>query len=220
MNDTNQGARRVLIIGRSPNALIGAVEILRAKGYDADATNQFERILDDYDVTDLDFVVFGGMVPPDTKQRLRDAVTDRNSGVTFIQGLSGIGGLIAAQVQAADATDDSTEVTYDEVDRTVRVSLDEPADVAVEVWWATSWTPPEPKSTSMLVFDDHLGAGEHSIRMPDLVPWVASFGAVRIGTAVQVFTIGAMPDAVMRMVPTSAADKRLPDVDQVSTTKG
>lgn len=215
MNNVNL-PRRALIIGRSPNALISAVEILRAKGYSADATNQFDRVLEDYDVTVLDFVVFGGMVPSDTKQQLCDEVTARNPGVTFIQGLSGIGGLIAAQVQAADNAD-GLEATYDEVNRSVKVSLEEPADVTVEVWWATSWTPPEPKSTSMLVFDDHMDAGEHSIRMPDLVPWVASFGAVTIGSRVQVFTIGPMPDAVTRMAPSSSADTRLPDVDKITT---
>jgi hypothetical protein len=215
MNDIHV-PRRALIIGRSPSALTSAVEILRAKGYSADATNQFDRVLQDYDVTYLDFVVFGGLVPPDTKQYLRDEITQRNPGVTFIQGLSGIGGLIAAQVQAADTVDD-LQVAYDEENRSLQVTLNEPAQVAVEVWWATSWTPPEPKSTSMMVFDDHLEAGAHSIRMPDLIPWVASFGAVTIGSAVQVFTIGSIPEGVAGMIPTSADDNRLPEVDKVTT---
>lgn len=220
MNDTHRPAARVLIVGRSPSTLLGAVEILRAKDYAADATNQFDRVLEDFDVTDLDFVVFGGMVPPDTKQHLRDEIAGRNPGVAFIQGLSGIAGLIAAQVQAATSADEGGEVAYDEDGRSVTFTLDEPADVAVEVWWATSWTPPEPKSTSMVVFEDHLDAGRHSIQMPDLVPWVASFGAVTIGSTVRVFTIGSMPDAVMRMVPGSAADVRLPEVEKVTTTSG
>jgi hypothetical protein len=217
MNDAHQPGR-VLIVGRSPSTLTGAVEILRAKGYSANATNQFDRVLEDYDVSTLDLVVFGGMVPPDMKEHLRDEITERNPGVTFIQGLSGIAGLIAAQVQAASSVGVEDDFTYDEVDRAVRVNLERPSRVAVEVWWATSWTPPEPKSTSMMVFDDQLDAGQHSIRMPDLVPWVASFGAVTIGSAVQVFTIGSMPDGVLRMVPGSAADTRLPDVGKVTTT--
>jgi hypothetical protein len=44
---------RVLVVGRSPNVLVATVDILRAKGYSADVTNQFDRVLDDYDVTDL-----------------------------------------------------------------------------------------------------------------------------------------------------------------------
>src|SRR5260370_18846725 len=42
---------RILVVGRSPSVLVDAVEILRTKGYSADATNQFDRVLDDYDVT-------------------------------------------------------------------------------------------------------------------------------------------------------------------------
>jgi DNA-binding response OmpR family regulator len=57
---------RVLVVGRSPSVLVATVDILRAKGYSADATNQFDQVLDDYDVTDLDVLVFGGMVPADT----------------------------------------------------------------------------------------------------------------------------------------------------------
>ncbi|REG00307.1 EmrB/QacA subfamily drug resistance transporter [Asanoa ferruginea] len=54
---------RVLIVGRSPSVLVDAVDILRADGYTANATNQFDRVLDDYDVTDLDVLVFGGHGP-------------------------------------------------------------------------------------------------------------------------------------------------------------
>jgi hypothetical protein len=38
---------RILVIGRSPSVLVDTVEILRSKGYSADATNQFDRVLDD-----------------------------------------------------------------------------------------------------------------------------------------------------------------------------
>jgi hypothetical protein len=34
------------VVGRSPSVLIDTVEILRGKGYSADATNQFDRVLD------------------------------------------------------------------------------------------------------------------------------------------------------------------------------
>ncbi len=106
---------RVLVVGRSPSVLVATVDILRAKGYSADATNQFDQVLDDYDVTDLDVLVFGGMVPADTKQQLREDISERNPHVTFVQGLAGIAGLIAAQVQAATSAEPpgSAEVVYD-----------------------------------------------------------------------------------------------------------
>jgi hypothetical protein len=87
------------VVGRSPNVLIDTVEILRGKGYSADATNQFDRVLDDYAGEDIDILVFGGMVPADTKQRLRQEISEHNAHVTFVQGLAGIAGLIAPQVE-------------------------------------------------------------------------------------------------------------------------
>ena len=98
------GARqeaRVLIVGRSENVLSEAVEILRLAGHAAGASNQFADVMDLFDMTAVDIVVFGGMVPPDTKELLRGQISGRNPAVTFIQGLAGIAGLIAAQVQAS-----------------------------------------------------------------------------------------------------------------------
>jgi DNA-binding NtrC family response regulator len=95
--------KRILVVGRSPNVLIDTVEILRGKGYSTDATNQFDRVLDDYDAEDIDILVFGGMVPADTKQRLRQEISEHNAHVTFVQGLAGIAGLIASQVEHLDA---------------------------------------------------------------------------------------------------------------------
>src|SRR4051794_30075251 len=113
-SEVNQ-PERVLVVGRSPGVLLAAVDILRAKGYSADATNQFDQVLEDYDVVDLDVLVFGGMVPADTKRRLRENISERNPHVTFIQGLAGIAGLIAAQVQAVTSTEslEGGEVAYD-----------------------------------------------------------------------------------------------------------
>ncbi|MEU0436163.1 hypothetical protein ABZ153_31905 [Streptomyces sp. NPDC006290] len=213
---------RILVVGRSPSVLVATVDILRAKGYTADATNQFDQILDDYDVTDLDVLVFGGMVPADTKQYLLGEVSKRNPRVSFVQGLAGIAGLIAAQVEAVTSEGqrgpDGAEITYDVVRRCAQLTLMEPAHVAVEALWHTSFTPPEPKSTSMLVFDGNLGAGFHEIPLPDRVPFEASFIAVAVDDLVRVFTVGAMPSAVTRMVPASANDKRLPEVGQVTTS--
>jgi hypothetical protein len=62
------GPGRILVIGRSPSVILDAADILRSKGFHADATNQFDDVLTDYDTTNVDVVVFGGMVPPNAKQ--------------------------------------------------------------------------------------------------------------------------------------------------------
>ncbi|HEY9292337.1 MAG TPA: hypothetical protein VIP98_13720 [Microlunatus sp.] len=219
MNTPPNHRHRILVVGRSPGVLVEAVEILRAKGYSADATNQFDQVLDDYDVTDLDLLVFGGMIPADTKQQLREAISERNPRVTFVQGLAGIAGLIAAQVESeTSAGADTAEVSYQVIDRSVHLSLDQTSEVTITAWWATSFVPPEPKSTSMLVWEGELSAGSHAIPLPERIPSQASFVAVTVGSSVHVLTVGPMPKAVMRMVPKSATDQRLPEVSKVTTT--
>lgn len=217
---------RVLVVGRSPNVLIDTVEILRSKGFSADATNQFDRVLDEYDVAELDILVFGGMVPPDTKQHLREQVAARNPGVTFVQGLAGIAGLIAAQVEGAawaDTTDNDGEVSYDAERRVVELTLSRPEHVTIDAYWGTSFVPPEPKSTSANLHDSELAAGTHSILVPDQVPTVASFVTVAAGGAVHAFTVGPMPEAVTRLVPGvattdgPASPAPLPPVEPVAT---
>jgi hypothetical protein len=215
------GPERILVIGRSPSVILDAADILRGKGFHADATNQFDEVLTEYDTTTLDVVVFGGMVPPDTKQYLREEISKVNDHVTFVQGLAGIAGLIAAQVEgvASSATGDDNGVAYDTTERTVRLALREPAQVVVEAWWGTSFTPPEPKSTSTRVIDSHFDSGEYLIPLPAEVPPVASFVTVSVGPAVRAFTVGAMPEAVTRMVPTGdpARPSALPPVRAVAT---
>ncbi|WP_344672090.1 hypothetical protein [Catenulispora yoronensis] len=204
-----------------------AVQLLRDKGFQADVTNQFDSVLDDYDVAELDVVVFGGMVPPETKQYLREEIARRNDRVAVVQGLAGIPGVIAAQVEAVAYRDlpEVGEVTYEEGRRVVRVVLggeggaegDGLSQVSIEALWGTSFTPPEPTSTSEKVFEGELAAGVHEIAVPDQVPDMASFAVVTVGPQVRVFTVGAMPQSVMRMVPTSAEDQRLPGVAAVTT---
>ena len=218
---------RILVIGRSPSVLVDTVEILRSKGYSADATNQFDRVLDDYDAQDIGIVVFGGMVPAGTKQHLRQEISERNTHVRFVQGLAGIAGLIAAQVEGVITTGepDDSHVAYHEDQRSVHLTLHKAARVTVEAWWLTSFTPPEPKSTSMQVLDTELEAGSHSIALPAEVPSVASFLAVTAGSAVRTFTVGAMPQSVTSMVPTDggsasgspSASSQLPPVSEVNT---
>ncbi|MEV6967004.1 hypothetical protein AB0M47_18005 [Hamadaea sp. NPDC051192] len=221
MNEpTASGPARILVIGRSPNVILDAADILRSKGYHADATNQFDEVLTEYETTNIDVVVFGGMVPANTKEYLREEISKVNGHVIFVQGLAGIAGLIAAQVESVTWTGgDDNGVAYDPTKRTLRLTLREPAQVVVEVWWAVSFTPPEPKSTSMRVIDSHFHSGEYFIPLPVEVPPVASFVAVSVGPAVRLFTVGAMPEAVLRMVPSGDPNQppSLPAVPAVAT---
>ena len=188
---------RILVIGRSETVLSEAVTILREKGYAAGATNEFDRSLDLFDAAQLDLVVFGGMVPPDTKEHLRDQISTRNPAVAFVQGYAGIPGLIAAQVEAAlsdGTTGPAASVTYAPQSRSIAISLDGPQDVTVTAWWATSFVPPEPKSTSRVIVDEELSAGAHTIAIPDEVPHQASFATVSIGPSVHAFIVGPMPN--------------------------
>jgi hypothetical protein len=84
---------------------------------------------------------------------------------------------------------------------------------------ATSFTPPEPASTSMRVIDSHLDQGEYVFPLPAEVSPVASFVTVSVGPAVRAFTVGAMPEAVMRTVPAGdpAQPSALPPVRAVAT---
>jgi hypothetical protein len=200
---TRQEAR-VLIVGRSENVLSEAVEILRLAGHAAGASNQFADVMDLFDMTAVDIVVFGGMVPPGTKELLRQQISGRNPAVTFIQGLAGIAGLIAAQVQASlTGAAAGLAVSYDPPARTVRLHLDQPEDVRVTAWWATSFTPPEPRSTSRVLLGAHIQAGPHAVPLPEEVPAQASFVSVAAGDAVQVITVGPMPQLALLPVPPS-----------------
>jgi hypothetical protein len=186
---------RVLIIGRSENVLSETVQILRLLGYAAGASNDFADVMDLFDMTAVDVVVFGGMVPPDTKERLRQQISGRNPAVTFVQGFAGIPGVIVAQVRAAgDASAQAgLAVAYDQETRTVDVHLDRAEDVQVVAWWGTSFTPPEPRSTSLVLVDAYLPAGEHTVTLPAEVPSQASFVTVAAGEAVRTLIVGPMP---------------------------
>jgi hypothetical protein len=188
---------RVLIIGRSENVLSEAVQTLRLKGQAAGTSNDFANVMDLFDMAAVDIVVFGGMVPPDTKELLRQQISDRNPAMTFIQGFAGIAGVIVAQVQSALTGDANAQtglaITYDPRTRTVDLHLDRPADVQVVAWWATSFTPPEPRSTSQVLLDEGLAAGQHTVTLPEEVPPQASFVTVTAGDAVQALIVGPMP---------------------------
>ena len=187
---------RILVIGRTETVLSELVTILREKGYATGATNEFDRTLDLFDAGRLDLVVFGGMVPPDTKEHLREQISARNPAAAFVQGYAGIPGLIAAQVEAAlshGTTGPAASVTYDAQSRSIGISLDGPYHVTVTAWWHTSFVPPEPKSTSRVILDEELPAGPHTIAIPDEVPAQASFATVSTGPSVHAFIVGPMP---------------------------
>src|SRR5215813_7873353 len=187
---------RILVIGRSESVLSEAVTILRDKGYAAGATNEFDRTRDLFDARQLDLVVFGGMVPPDTKAHLRERISARNPAAAFVQGYAGIPGLIAAQAEAAlsdSTTRPTAPVTYHAQSRSIGISLDRPQHVTVTAWWHTSFVPPEPKSTSRVILDGELPAGAHTIAIPDEVPAQASFATVSTGPSVHAFIVGPMP---------------------------
>jgi hypothetical protein len=192
---TNPPAR-ILAIGRSETVLSELVTILREGGYAAGATNEFDRTLDLFDAEQLDLVVFGGMVPPDTKEHLREQISGRNPAITFVQGYAGIPGLIAKQVEAAlnvGTAGPTASVTYDAESRSIGVTLGGPQNVTIIAWWHTSFVPPEPKSTSRVVLDEELDTGAHTITIPDDVPAQASFATVSIGPSVHAFIVGPMP---------------------------
>ena len=187
---------RILAIGRSESVLSELVTILREKGHAAGATNEFDRALDLFDAGRLDLVVFGGMVPPETRERLREQISARNPAVAFVQGYAGIPGLVAAQAEAAlgaGAPGPAAPVTYDARSRSIGISLDRPQRVTVTAWWHTSFAPPEPESTSRVILDEELPAGAHTIAIPDEVPGQASFATVSIGPSVHAFIVGPMP---------------------------
>ena len=174
----------VLLIGKSRRVLDDAVAGLRDLGYRAQGTNDFSDITRRFDLVRIDLVVFGGQVPPERKAELRDEIAAINPRVIFVQGLAGIPGLIVKQVQGAFAAP-----TYTPDDRSIRVSLAQPADVNVSVWWQTSFVPPDPRSDSVVLFDGHLPGGDHTVAVPDYIPPRAAFATVQVGAAIYAFGI-------------------------------
>jgi hypothetical protein len=189
---TDNAQHRVLLIGKSQLVLDESVAGLRGLGYKAEATNDFADITGRFDVKEIDLVVFGGQVPADRKAELREEIGTINPGVIFVQGLAGIPGLIVNQVQGAfmaNHQDPTRAPTYTPDDRSIRLTLANPADVNVTVWWQTSFVPPDPKSDSLLLLDDQLAAGDYAIPVPGHVPPKAAFATVQVDGAIYAFSI-------------------------------
>jgi hypothetical protein len=185
----------VLVIGRSEKVLRETVDLLRADGHLAGATNELDHVLARFDATCLSIVVFGGMVPPQTRERLLGALARANPTIVFVQGYSGIPGLLAAQVQAAGARSDprTGSVTYDSARRALTIALRTHAHVCVVGFWGTAFVPPDPESTSQVIFDETLAPGSHTLALPSVIPASASFLAVHVGTDVHPLIVGPMP---------------------------
>src|SRR5262249_61526289 len=108
------------------------------------------------------------------------------------QGLAGIPGLIVNQVRGAftaNHRDPTRAPTYTPDGRSIRLSLADPADVNVTVWWQTAFVPPDPRSDSLVLLDEELAGGDHAIRVPDHVPPKAAFATVQVDAAIYAFSI-------------------------------
>ena len=166
---TTSPQRSVLLIGKSQLVLDDAVAGLCDLGHNAEATNDFADVTARFDMNAIDLVVFGGQVPPDRKAELREQISAINPRAIFVQGLAGIPGLIVNQVEGALASHDhdpSGAPTFTPETRSIQVTLTGPAEVKVSIWWQTSLVPPDPKSDSLLLLNDHLPAGDHAISVP------------------------------------------------------
>ena len=202
---TGDRPRSVLVIGASLRVLEDCVAALRDLGYTAAGTNDFSAdITARFDVANIDLVSLGHLIPPDRKGELEQQIALVNPRVILLPSLAGIPGLIASQVQAAFTADDGDPAnapTYAPSDRTIRLTLTEPAAVKVTVWWRTSLIPPDPKSDSLVLLDDQLASGNHAIPVPsDIPPLTATptgprpaewFATVQVGPAIYNFGIAA-----------------------------
>lgn len=197
----SEQSKRVLIVGRSAAVLEETVALLRERGYGANASNQFDRLLNDYDPRELDLVIFGGMVPPERREQLRTEIRELNPQVSFLQGLGGIAPLLVAQVQEFFGGT-VPGIEHDPGRRVIRVSLPARERVVVEGLWGI-FVPPEPVGRSLVVLDDELPAGVHEVAIPDEVPAQASYAAVRVGGRVWVSQIGETPASVRSIAPGS-----------------
>lgn len=188
----NDADHKVLVIGRSQAVLDATVDLLLERGYSAQATNDFEAITDQADPRTLDLVVFGGQIPPAKKVEMREQISAANQVVMFVQGLSGIPGLIVDQVSAALAGEQlipGQAPLYDAADGTIGLSLYASLEVKVTVYWITELIPPDPKSDSLVLHDGPLQPGDYAFEIPNTVSLDAAFATVRAGTAIWSFRL-------------------------------
>jgi hypothetical protein len=197
--------RSVLLIGKSQRVLDDTAAGLRDLGYTAKATSDFfSDITGRFDVTHIDLVALGGAVPPDRKAELKEQIGAINPRVIFLEGLAGIPGLITSQIQGAftpGRQDPAHAPAYTPDDRSIRLTLADPAAVKVTAWWQTSIIPPDPESDSLVLLDGRLASGHHTIPVPGHIPPLAAtpggprpaawFATVQIDEAIYAFSITA-----------------------------
>jgi hypothetical protein len=205
---TAKPRRSILVIGGSRRVLDEAAVGLQELGYTAQVTTDFSSdITGRFDFTAIDLVLFGTQVPHDREAEFKAEIGVINPDIIVVEGLGGIPGLIVNQVRAAFAGEHGEPVrapTYSSDDRSIRLTLAAPADVEVTVFWRTSVVPPDPKSDSLVLLDDRLSGGDHTIRVPDHVlieptapdpvvvrPAQAVFATVQVDAAIYNFGIAA-----------------------------
>lgn len=171
------------MLGASERVLGECVAALRDLGYAAQGTSDFSDITGRFNVTKLDLVSLGGLVPTARKAELREQIGAINPRVIVIDSLAGIPGLIASQVRQAFTTDHQDPArapSYTPADRSIRLTLANPETVTVTLFWRTSLIPPDPKSDSLVLLDDRLARGDHAIPVPgDIPPLTATPGGPR-----------------------------------------
>jgi len=124
-----------------------------------------------------------------------------NPQVIFLNGLSGIPGLIVNQIRGAFAARDGETMPPPELNperRTIELRLADPERVTVTAWWTTRAVPPDPQSDSLVLFDHDLPAGDHTVAIPDHIPVQGAFATVQIGAAISAFSIDAVAEDVAR----------------------
>jgi hypothetical protein len=184
--------KNILIIGKSPLVLENVSASLRELGYDVDTTSDFDQIASRFDLQQVDLITLGGQVPPEKKTEIKQASLAVKPDMLFVYGLAGIPGLIVQQIESEftkDHQDPAHTPSYDPATRTIKLSLQEAADVTITGWWQTSFVPPNPGSASQTVIDERLPAGEHAIPLPSAIPSQASFATVKIGAAIYNFSL-------------------------------
>jgi len=187
-------SRSALIIGKSAAVLADTVALLQNRGYAAEATNRFADVDTNFDLSRFDVVVFGGQVPAETRGRLGGEIGRLNPGAALVDGLAGIPGLIAAQVEGALAAapeEPPASPSFDPDRRTVTLSLASTRTVTLTAWWQTSFVPPDPKSDSLILIDHERLAGQVAVPLPDVVPQQAAFVTVQFDDLSYAFSVAS-----------------------------